>query len=52
MVRILDRYILDQTPYRIRMLDDLIRLALGGVGVKEGVGLTDYGILVIDRRVS
>jgi uncharacterized protein len=30
------------------MLDDMMRLLLGGVGVKEGVGLTDYGILVID----
>ncbi len=30
------------------MLDDMIRLELGGAGVKEGVGLTDYGILVID----
>ena len=30
------------------MVDDLIRLILGGQGVKEGVGITDYGILVID----
>ena len=30
------------------MLDDMMRLELGGVGVKEGVGLTDYGILVIE----
>lgn len=34
------------------MLDDMMRLALGGVGVKEGVGLTDYGILVIDTDGS
>ena len=48
MCRILDRYVADPDPFRIRMLDDMIRLELGGAGVKEGVGLTDYGILVID----
>lgn len=48
MCRILDRYIADPDPFRIRMLDDMMRLELGGAGVKEGVGLTDYGILVID----
>jgi len=26
----------------------MIKLLLGGVGVKEGVGLTDFGILIID----
>lgn len=48
MCGILDRYVADPEPFRIRMLDDMMRLELGGAGVKEGVGLTDYGILVID----
>jgi uncharacterized protein len=48
MCRILDRYVSDPSPFRIRLLDDMMRLLLGGAGVKEGVGLTDYGILVID----
>lgn len=48
MVELLDLYLVDREPFRIRLLDDLIRLALGGTAVKEGVGLTDYGILVID----
>ena len=48
MCRILDRYVADPAPFRSRLLDDMMRLLLGGVGVKEGVGLTDYGILVID----
>ncbi|MER8577660.1 radical SAM protein [Mesorhizobium sp. M1423] len=48
ITRILNRYVIDPAPFRIRMLDDIIKLALGGGGVKEGVGLTDYGILVID----
>ncbi len=49
---ILDQYIVDPAPFRIRMLDDMIKLLLGGAGVKEGVGLTDYGILVIDTDGS
>ena len=52
MSRILDRYVADSGPFRIRMLDDMMKLALGGVGVKEGVGLTDYGILIIDTDGS
>lgn len=52
MTVILDRYVADPEPPRIRMLDDMLKLALGGVGVKEGVGLTDYGILVIDTDGS
>ena len=48
MCRILDRYVRDPAPFRIRLLDDMMKLELGGSGVKEGVGLTDYGILVID----
>ena len=52
MCRILDRYLADPEPFRIRMLDDMMRLVLGGAGVKEGVGLTDYGILVIDTDGS
>ena len=49
---ILDRYVSDPHPFRIRMLDDMMKLLLGGSGVKEGVGLTDYGILVIDTDGS
>jgi uncharacterized protein len=52
MSEILDLYLADPAPFRIRMLDDMMRLLLGGVGVKEGVGLTDYGILVIDTDGS
>ncbi|MFI6084994.1 cyclophane-forming radical SAM/SPASM peptide maturase YhhB [Streptomyces sp. NPDC051217] len=48
MIRLLDHYLADLTPPRIRVLDDLIRLSLGGHGHKEGIGLDEYGILVID----
>ena len=52
MSDILDCYVADPTPFRIRMIDDMMKLLLGGCGVKEGVGLTDYGILVIDTDGS
>lgn len=52
MSRILDRYVADPAPFRIRMLDDMMKLLLGGYGNKEGVGLTDFGILVIDTDGS
>jgi uncharacterized protein len=52
MSGILDCYVADPAPFRIRMLDDMMKLLLGGCGIKEGVGLTDYGILVIDTDGS
>lgn len=48
MIRLASHYLSDPTPPRIRILDDLMRLILGGTGRKEGVGLTEYGIIVID----
>ena len=44
----LDIYLSDATPPRVRILDDMLRTLLGGTAQKEGVGTTDYGILVID----
>lgn len=49
---ILDRYIADPNPPRVRLLDDMMKLILGGAGVKEGVGLTDFGIIVVDTDGS
>ncbi|MDT4292352.1 cyclophane-forming radical SAM/SPASM peptide maturase YhhB [Methylomonas sp. MO1] len=49
---LLDIYLADQSPIKIRILDDIIRLALGGLGLKEGVGVTDFGIAVIDTDGS
>jgi uncharacterized protein len=48
MCRLLDVYLSDPQPPRIRILDDLLRLILGGRGIKEGSGTEDYGILIID----
>lgn len=48
LATLLDIYLADQTPIKIRVLDDIIKLSLGGRGIKEGVGITDFGIAVID----
>ncbi|MBL1263551.1 cyclophane-forming radical SAM/SPASM peptide maturase YhhB [Candidatus Methylomicrobium oryzae] len=52
LVELLDVYLADQNPIKIRILDDIVRLALGGIGIKEGVGVTDFGIAVIDTDGS
>ncbi|WP_158817393.1 cyclophane-forming radical SAM/SPASM peptide maturase YhhB [Methylocapsa sp. S129] len=48
MGRLLDIYLADATPVRIRVLDDMLKLLLGGKARKEGIGLNSYGIVVID----
>lgn len=45
---LLDTYLTDPDPPRVRILDDMIRLQLGGRGVKEGLGLRDYVIFVVE----
>lgn len=48
LARLLRHYIADRDPPRIRLLDDMLRILLGGRGQKEGVGANDYGILVVE----
>ena len=48
MAGLLDVYLSDPKPPRVRILDDMLRVILGGQAQKEGVGAADYGILVID----
>lgn len=48
LASLLDIYLSDKKPTKIRILDDIIRLALGGTGIKEGLGITDFGIFIID----
>ena len=52
LARLVEIYLLDQNPLPIRFIDDLIKLILGGKGTKDGAGLTDFGILVIDTDGS
>jgi uncharacterized protein len=52
MAALLDVYLADDTPISIRILDDMIKLVLGGVGSKDGVGVTNYGVLIVDTDGS
>jgi uncharacterized protein len=45
---LLDLYLSDPNPPKIRFLDDIIRLCLGGRGIKEGLGQQEYGIAIIE----
>lgn len=48
LASIWDCYVADKNPPRIRILDDMARLLLGGRSIKEGCGQRLYGIAVID----
>ena len=52
--RLLQIYLGDREPPRVRILDDMLRLLLGGRSQKEGLGANDYGIVVIepDGRIA
>jgi uncharacterized protein len=41
-------YLNDPDPMPIRVLDDMLKVLLGGVVSKEGMGMTDFGIVIID----
>jgi uncharacterized protein len=48
MSKLLSVYLADPEPLPIRVLDDMLKVLLGGIVSKEGLGITDFGILVID----
>jgi len=50
--RLVDIYLADPQPIRIRILDDIIKILLGGNGTKDGTGITDFGIAIIDTDGS
>ena len=52
LCELLDIYLADREPPRVRFLDDVIRLSMGGKGVKEGLGDTDYGIAIVETDGS
>ena len=45
---LLSEYLKDETPTKIRVLDDMLKVLLGGSVSKEGMGLTDFGIIIVD----
>lgn len=50
--RIWEMYIDDSDPIPIEILDNLVHVMFGKNSAREGSGLTDYGILVIDTDGS
>ena len=48
MIRLLDTYLNDPDPLPIRVLDDMMKVLLGGAVSKEGTGVTDFAIVIID----
>ena len=48
LVRLLDLYLADPSPVPIRLVDDTIKLCLGGTSRKEGTGKDQHGILIIE----
>ena len=43
MARLLEVYLSDSDPLEIRVLDDMLRILLGGSGTKEGLGTDSFG---------
>lgn len=52
LIELLDVYINDPVPPKIRFFDDIIKLRLGGQGIKEGLGQADYGIAIVETDGS
>jgi len=48
MVSLLQTYLSDPEPMKIRVLDDMLKVLLGGIVSKEGLGITDFAIVIID----
>ena len=48
MLELAELYLQEQEPVPIRILDDMLRVFLGGGATKEGLGATAYGIVIID----
>ena len=50
LVRLLDLYLADPSPVPIRVIDDIIKLCLGGASRKEGHGKDRHGILIVETN--
>jgi uncharacterized protein len=48
LVRLLEVYLADPAPLPIRILDDMLKTLLGGQVTKEGLGITNFAILIVD----
>ena len=50
LTNLFDLYLADPSPVPIRLVDDTIKLCLGGKSRKEGQGKEQYGILVVETN--
>ena len=50
LIGLLDLYLADPSPVPIRVLDDVIKLCLGGASRKEGRGKDRHGILIVETN--
>lgn len=50
MVQLLNIYLNDPAPLPIRIIDDMLKVILGGNVSQEKTGVTDFGILIIDTN--
>ena len=50
LINLFDLYLADPSPVPIRLVDDTIKLCLGGTSRKEGQGKEQYGILVVETN--
>jgi uncharacterized protein len=48
LIAIFDRWYDEASPPRIRIFDDAIRLVLGGTGRSEQLGLSPFGVIVVE----
>lgn len=48
MCSLFDAYLNDPDSMPIRVIDDMLKVLLGGMVSKEGLGITDFGIIIID----
>lgn len=48
LIGLLDLYLADPSPVPIRVLDDTVKLSLGGASQKEGRGEAEHGILIVE----
>lgn len=48
LANLFDIYVSDSNPPKIKIIDDLIKIILGGNAIKEGKGDHSFGILIIE----
>ena len=52
MLKLAACYVNDPSPVPIRVIDDMFKVLLGGTGTKEGMGVAEFGIAIIDTDGS